>query len=678
MRQTRAIPLAWTVRLLLAAAIASPVLVAGCARTETERVPSAHQGYRDPEIEASEDLIQAYAHYGQGVLLSLEARGLDVRKRREEASALRGLAARRFEQCLARDRNALEAARSLAVCALRLKDSQRALHALQTMVRLRPEDPQARRALGWTYANVSRYEDAVSEFRAALSYLGPADAKRNTCVLELAGILRRLKRDEEAAQLLEAELSSGRPDGEMHRLLAETLSALDRRERAIAVCRRWLDGHPDPQSGPDVRCLSLLGREYARSGEVDAGLKILRGYARRAPGNWRIVECIARVLADAGRADEAVAEAQRFVKAHPKQTPARLLLAELFETEKDFVAVARVLVETAERQREGSPSLKRFLAAKLLEAGDLCAQQGHDEAALSAYAAALRGERVLGHALRRGLRLRYAERLAAVRRYGQAIAALSPLLSGDKPDPDAHGLHIRCLWRDGQHAEAVRAARSSLKLFAGDAARSVEFHRQLSWFYVRLGRPGEGETELQRALRLEPSHPGANNDLGYLYAEQGRNLEEAVQHIRAALAARPEEPAFLDSLGWACYKMALRDDDPGKARSAHDYLSRAARARADSTILCHLGDVSFVLGMWQAARDAWSKSIEAKVDPDLESTRAMCRRKIDALRGRLPEGGPSTVPRPLAAPEKQLQVGTDRSASLGAEPGNHRPTTTHP
>ncbi|MCL2520217.1 MAG: tetratricopeptide repeat protein [Spirochaetaceae bacterium] len=86
----------------------------------------------------------------------------------------------------------------------------------------------------------------------------------------------------------------------------------------------------------------------------------------------------------------------------------------------------------------------------------------------------------------------------------------------------------------------------------------------------------------KRAIELEPDNNNALNSLGYLYAKQGQNYDEALIYLRRAVSLQPKNPAYLDSLGYLCYKM-------GKGREAIDYLTRAlALDETNETIQDHL------------------------------------------------------------------------------------------
>jgi Flp pilus assembly protein TadD len=81
-----------------------------------------------------------------------------------------------------------------------------------------------------------------------------------------------------------------------------------------------------------------------------------------------------------------------------------------------------------------------------------------------------------------------------------------------------------------------------------------------------------------------PDDPGALNDLGYLWTEQGKNLQWARQMIQKAVDSEPENAAYLDSLGWAYYQL-------GQYAEAVQWLEKAAAGdEPDGVILDHLGD----------------------------------------------------------------------------------------
>lgn len=134
-------------------------------------------------------------------------------------------------------------------------------------------------------------------------------------------------------------------------------------------------------------------------------------------------------------------------------------------------------------------------------------------------------------------------------------------------------------------------------------ARQAKF--SLSAIYVHLGENKKGEEILEKFLADNPDDPGVNNDLGYLYADQGKNLEKARKMIEKAVAAEPENAAYIDSMGWVLFKL-------GEVKDAVTWLKKATDDTDgdDPTIWDHLGDCHHKLKDIPEARRAWKRALE--------------------------------------------------------------------
>ena len=203
------------------------------------------------------------------------------------------------------------------------------------------------------------------------------------------------------------------------------------------------------------------------------------------------------------------------------------------------------------------------------------------------------------------------------------------------------------LSRFGRNDEAIKLFEGMLKRFHDNEEVVKAVRASLSVIYVNQGDYAKGEAELERLLERFPDDPGPNNDLGYLYAEQGKNLEKAEAMIRKALLEKADEGAYLDSLGWVLFKR-------GKAKEALEPLTKAAvimkedaerqGTNPDATIFEHLGDVYFHLHDLRKAGEAWREAVkcaEQAVPP--ERRLPEIRKKIGSLEqlGPLPKS-PST------------------------------------
>ena len=113
----------------------------------------------------------------------------------------------------------------------------------------------------------------------------------------------------------------------------------------------------------------------------------------------------------------------------------------------------------------------------------------------------------------------------------------------------------------------------------------------------------------KQALAIDPDHEVSLNALGYLYAEQNINLDEAQQLIERVLALDPDNGAYLDSMGWVYFKK----DMPYKAL---EYLTKASMAFQDPVIYEHIGDVYHALNENENARKYWQRSLDLLADQD--------------------------------------------------------------
>ena len=136
----------------------------------------------------------------------------------------------------------------------------------------------------------------------------------------------------------------------------------------------------------------------------------------------------------------------------------------------------------------------------------------------------------------------------------------------------------------------------------------------LSNAYTQKGEKAKGEAVLEEVLKEDPENTQANNDLAYLWSEQGKNLEKSKEMVEKALKAEPENAAYLDTLGWVLHQLGQNEE----ALAA--LLKAADKHRGQGpTIFDHLGDIYVKLGKTDDANKAFTKGLELeekKARPD--------------------------------------------------------------
>ena len=85
---------------------------------------------------------------------------------------------------------------------------------------------------------------------------------------------------------------------------------------------------------------------------------------------------------------------------------------------------------------------------------------------------------------------------------------------------------------------------------------------------------------------------------------------EAHKWIDKALELKPDDFYILDSMGWVLYRLGRLDE-------AVEYLRRARELRDDPEVAAHLGEVLWVMGDKDGARDVWESAL--KTTPDDET-----------------------------------------------------------
>jgi tetratricopeptide (TPR) repeat protein len=169
----------------------------------------------------------------------------------------------------------------------------------------------------------------------------------------------------------------------------------------------------------------------------------------------------------------------------------------------------------------------------------------------------------------------------------------------------------------GRHEPAVAECQALLKerTQPGDL---LEIRYTLSGIYSDARDYPRAEAQLRRILKTNPDSVRAYNDLGYIMADQGKNLEESERLIRKAIdldrqqkrtgtAIGPEDDnaAYLDSLGWVLFRR-------GQLEEARGWLEKAAAladGASDPVVWDHLGDIYYRLEQTDRARTTWEKAI---------------------------------------------------------------------
>jgi tetratricopeptide (TPR) repeat protein len=134
------------------------------------------------------------------------------------------------------------------------------------------------------------------------------------------------------------------------------------------------------------------------------------------------------------------------------------------------------------------------------------------------------------------------------------------------------------------------------------------YYFELGALLERKGQYDNAVQNMKRTIELNPTHSNAHNFLGYMYATQGKSLDEALSHLQKALSIQPKNGYFYDSLGWIYYKR-------GESERALEELKKAmVYTPPDPVLYSHLGDVYFSLKSYSKANQAWRNALSLTLE----------------------------------------------------------------
>lgn len=524
----------------------------------------------------------------------------------------------------------------------------RAIEEWQTVVRLDPRNAEGWAFLSEFYERQGKTEERISALRKWVSAASPLDSQ---FYQRVTGGRRNLSPETATALLGEALIQTGRT-----REAIETLSPL-------------VADDPDNEGAIGLLREAIVS---AKPADLAAAKDGLRQAVAADPSNLALTRLLADVYARSGQISDSAAllnsAAERLI-AKDAAAAAEMLatLADIYYRQRAYresIETFRRAIETrrrAPRNAEDPDAEKRFVAyafermieaakaAGLFDEAKAIIEQSRkylgadsdlpDRSLINLYRETGRGEQAL--TLVRSLRAkspgdeglarleamiltelgRVDEGVASFRRHmaGNNAAASSntPKTSGkgqkltiaSQPrDEFSDYLFISQLYSQANRGkEAIAAANQAAAIAVGAELRQIA-KLTLATAQQTDGDFAAAEATLREILRESPDNPIALNNLGYFLLERNERLEEALELIKKAVASDPTNPSFLDSLGWAHFKL-------GNLEEAEKYLRDAiAFDSSSATIHEHLGDVLEKQGKSPQAKMHWQRALELSTD----------------------------------------------------------------
>lgn len=321
-----------------------------------------------------------------------------------------------------------------------------------------------------------------------------------------------------------------------------------------------------------------------------------------AAGDINLHYTLGRLYMRTGNSAKAIEALLRVVNQNPGSVQGRLSLAQAYAAADDLKGAISTLDIIVDEEPRVASTLAMY----------------QEQAGLLTEAAATYTKALAVQSMSRDLKFRRVAVLFAAKEYAQAATFAAEAQMQHPDDLRFVRLRARALFETGANPRAFAIMEAAAKASPKDSATQFA----MADMYNDGGRQSDAERTIRGLLEVEPNNADALNYLGYLLAEQGRQLDEAVRLVQRALETDPNNPSYLDSLGWAYFRR-------GDLEQAEKYLSPAAQQMPrNSVVQDHFGDVLARRGKWQDAIAAWRRAL----DGESVTNKVAIQKKIDDAR----------------------------------------------
>jgi len=468
---------------------------------------------------------------------------------------------------------------ALAELHVKSDDFKGAVVILEDFLKARPDSDRAAKELGDAYFALQEYGKAADNYRKALAL--------------------------------------GSDDQDLPGSYAQALFMDQKFDEAAAIYEKLLQENPG-----DGATLLRLAQIYRRSMKFDKARAALEAADRIVPNNPEILFNLYLVDRDEGKLEDALAKLGKLAKSSEKinnrYTPSEqqnrmvfltnlaVLNTSLGHYDPAVEAYLEMRKLSTEKDLIDSRIVETFRQAKNTEKANQYLQIALKETPNS-----------------RQLQIISADMVAEKGKVDEGIKALENLSKGGQPD-----LGLLAAMSDiYQRARKWDEAQAVIERAIRYEPMNLEVYFPQGAMYEKQKKDGEAEKAFRKSLELNSDSPGTLNYLGYMFADRGIKLDEALTMIQKAVDSDPINGAYLDSLGWVYYKM-------NRLTEAEQYLKKAVRfASTDSTMHDHLGDLYNKLMKYPEAAAEWQKAIQLSEPKEADPI----KKKLDQIKGKIPK-----------------------------------------
>ena len=459
-------------------------------------------------------------------------------------------------------------------------DENKSLRAAKLWTEVSPDDLTARQIYGALLLRAGQTNRAVEQFEVLLS---GDDGEQG---FDLMSELLSRERDRDKAFLTMGRLVQGR-EANQHALFAYARMAARAGEldRAIELTEQLLQIAPEHE-----RAALFYARVLQQNGDVTRALESLSKTLARAPDSKAVRMTYARLLVEARRYEAALEQFEVLVVMGPEDSDIRYALGLLLMQTNRFEE-AKIHFEVLHEFSEHRITAYYYLG-QIAERGDRL-----DEA-IEYYRRVDRDEHYLNAQIRVAVILAEQDQIDEARVHLHGVSR-----GNDQQDIRVYRAEAEILTNYDRLEEAMQVYDQALTAHAHDT--DLLYARAM--LAEKLDRLDLLERDLRDILSREPDNADALNALGFTLADRTDRYEEAIEFIQQAINLKPDDYYIIDSMGWVLYRV-------GRHQEALTHLRRAYELSGDAEVAAHLGEVLWVTGDQEGAREIWDTALKSRPD----------------------------------------------------------------
>jgi tetratricopeptide (TPR) repeat protein len=525
--------------------------------------PDRSDSLLEEDLPAASDLLLAHADDLKAEALAEYSKGVLAEENGDTDEALQA-----YQRVLAIDPSVSGLAIKVGLELARRNQAPEGISILKDAIKAAPKNATLRVCLSQIYTKFLKKQDLAYRYAEEAVRVEPKNFAGYAALFDLhaaddhekraAEVLQRAARVEKAGPVFRLQLAQI-----LLRLAMADENSIDeqwRGELNTTIEKAVAEGPDDPET------LTKAADFYVLSRQAEKAVPLYRRAVEtgRDEKEADTHDKLARALRAQGQKKEAAAELAKLLEKNPGRAETRELLGELYEEQGDLDKA----LDCYEATLQSDPNQP----VNYLRVADLCLKTKHPERAVQVLTTA--------H-----------DKFIDVPQVTYSLAV--------------------ALAQAGDYAK-------SLAMFDAARKEALEAGQEMlnAAFYFAYGSTAERADQtdlavemLKKSIELDPQNAAeACNYLGYMWTDRGANLDEAGKYIRRALEAEPDNPAFIDSLGWWHFHR-------GEYQKALELLQRAAGhiEPPDAEVFKHLGFTFEKIGDMKQALEFWRKG--AALDP---------------------------------------------------------------